>query len=113
MRISKNVREKRERVGLAQFELRKSNTFGLTICRVCHECHDLYDVHDRVFLNRQCNHVRENEDSPFNISITIDMRIAKQLVFCRITGADFFNIYKAAGQEVGGGGHILKAINLI
>ena len=26
-----------------------------------HECHDHYDVDDRVFLNCQCAHVRENE----------------------------------------------------
>ena len=26
-----------------------------------HECHDRYDVHDCVFLNCQCDHVRENE----------------------------------------------------
>jgi hypothetical protein len=27
-----------------------------------HECHDrYYDVHDCVFLNCQCDHVRENE----------------------------------------------------
>jgi len=32
------------------------------------------------------------------------MRIATEIVFRRITAADFFNIYKAPGQEPGGGG---------
>src|SRR5487761_912522 len=32
------------------------------------------------------------------------MLLAKQIIFRRITGADFFNIYKAPGAEIGGGG---------
>lgn len=32
------------------------------------------------------------------------MRTAEQIVFTKITGSDFFNIYKARGQELRGGG---------